>query len=206
MSNLRVPFALVFGVLFSSAVFLALYQFISVPLNFDGPNKATAIEFTRKIFAAPLENKRDRKIERPPLPVVPTGNPTTLVTDTGSGERTKFVRTGLDLRIGTTTVDVDRHAIPVGVDRDVMPIVRVTPDYPPRAATHGIEGWVQIQFTVTATGAVRDPVVVAAEPKGEFEDAALKAIARWRYNPRIDGGVAVERVGLQTVLRFELQK
>jgi protein TonB len=82
----------------------------------------------------------------------------------------------------------------------------VAPDYPARAQTQGVEGWVQIQFAVTAAGTVRDPVVVAAAPRGVFEDAALKAIVRWRYNPRIDGGVAVERVGLQTVIRFELQK
>ena len=90
--------------------------------------------------------------------------------------------------------------------RDVIPVVRVPTDYPVREQTRGIEGWVQIQFSVTATGMVRDPVVVAAEPRGVFDEAALKAIARWRYNPRVDGGVAVERVGLQTVIRFELQK
>jgi protein TonB len=201
MSNLRLPFAVVGGALISSAVFLALYQFVSVPLNIGDPLKATVIEFTRQRVDTPLENKRDQKIERPPPPVVPTNNHTTLITDTGGGEGPVFVRTKLDLRIddrGMRTAG--------GVDRDVIPIVRVTPDYPQRAARHGIEGWVQIQFTVTTTGAVRDPVVVGAAPKGEFEDAALKAIARWRYNPRIDGGVAVERVGLQTVIRFELQK
>ena len=93
-----------------------------------------------------------------------------------------------------------------GTDRDVIPTVRVPPEYPARAQARGIEGWVQIQFAVTPTGTVRDPVVVAAEPQGFFEEAALKAILRWRYSPRVDGGVAVERVGFQTVLRFELQK
>ena len=37
-----------------------------------------------------------------------------------------------------------------------------------------------------------------------FDDAALKAIARWRYNPKVEDGVAVERVGVQTVIRFQL--
>jgi protein TonB len=52
---------------------------------------------------------------------------------------------------------------------------------------------VQVQFSITPTGTVRDAVVVASEPGAVFDDAALKAIARWRYNPRVDGGVAVER-------------
>ena len=42
-------------------------------------------------------------------------------------------------------------------------------------------------------------------PKGVFDAAALKAIARWRYTPKIEGGVPVERVGLQTVIRFQLE-
>jgi protein TonB len=43
-------------------------------------------------------------------------------------------------------------------------------------------------------------------PKNVFDDAALKAIARWRYNPKIEGGVAVERVGVRTIIRFVLEQ
>ncbi len=197
MSNLRVPFALLAGVLFSSAVFLALYRFISVPLNIGDPLKATVIVFTKQRVDTPVASTRDAKIVRPPPPVIPHDR-TTVVTDSGGFDRTVFVRPKIEV------VTLDGSGKTPGMDRDVIPVVRQAPDYPPRAAARGLEGWVQIQFAVTATGTVRDPVVVAAEPRGIFEDAALKAIARWRYNPRIDGGVAVERVGLQTVIRFEL--
>jgi protein TonB len=77
---------------------------------------------------------------------------------------------------------------------------------PARALATGVEGWVQVQFAITPTGAVRDAVVVASEPGTTFDDAALKAIARWRYNPRVDDGVAVERVGVETVIRFQLEQ
>ena len=56
-----------------------------------------------------------------------------------------------------------------------------------------------------SVGTVRDAVVVASEPGTIFDDAALKAIARWRYNPRVESGEAVERVGLQTIIRFKLE-
>jgi outer membrane biosynthesis protein TonB len=39
-----------------------------------------------------------------------------------------------------------------------------------------------------------------------FDEAALRSIARWRYNPKIEGGVAVERIGVQTVIRFMLEE
>jgi protein TonB len=65
---------------------------------------------------------------------------------------------------------------------------------------------VQVQFTITPTGTVTNAVVVNAEPRNIFDDAALKAIARWRYNPKVEGGVAVERVGVQTIIRFQLEQ
>jgi protein TonB len=162
------------------------------------------IEFTRQIRDTPVEVRRETKVERPKPPVVPGSSSTKVAGDPTDPERPVLSRTSFE--IPGTPVDLprklERHA--VGEDRDVIPIVRIAPDYPARAARNGAEGWVQIRFNVTTSGTVRDAVVVASEPAGEFEDAALKSIARWRYNPRIDGGVAVERIGLETVIRFKL--
>jgi protein TonB len=103
---------------------------------------------------------------------------------------------------GKLIVDAGRGSVPQIGDRDVIPLVRPPPDYPPRANT---EGWVKVQFSITLTGSVRDAFVVEGSPQGVFDAAALKAIARWRYTPKIENGVAVERVGLQTVIRFQLE-
>jgi TonB family protein len=89
--------------------------------------------------------------------------------------------------------------------REELPLVRIPPDYPPEALRGGVEGWVRLQFTITATGSVRDPVVIASNPPGVFDAAALRAILRWRFNPRIVNGAAVERSGAQTEIRFELR-
>jgi TonB family protein len=90
-------------------------------------------------------------------------------------------------------------------DRDIVPLERVNPDYPLRALARGMEGWVHIEFTVSETGAVVNPVVVDASRDGIFEDAALKAITRWRYEPKVENGVGVQRQGLQTIIRFQLR-
>jgi protein TonB len=84
--------------------------------------------------------------------------------------------------------------------------VRVDPDYPPRARQQGIEGWVVVEFTISPAGTVKDPRVLEAQPPSVFEQAALNAIRRWRYNPRVENGVAVAREGAQVRLRFELPR
>ena len=46
---------------------------------------------------------------------------------------------------------------------DYLPIVRVAPVYPARALSRGVEGYVDMSFTVTTTGTVRDPIVTFSE-------------------------------------------
>jgi len=61
-------------------------------------------------------------------------------------------------------------------------LIAVDPKYPPSAASSGIEGFVEVSYTVTALGRVENAVVTAAEPQGVFEQTALAAISRWRYS------------------------
>jgi protein TonB len=60
-------------------------------------------------------------------------------------------------------------------------LLAVNPLYPPSAAEKGVEGFVEVSFTVTALGLVENAIVTSAEPSGVFERAALAAITRWRY-------------------------
>ncbi len=198
MFALRIPFAAVSGALLAAAVFLGLFNLVNVPFDMQPTAAAIEVIFTPQRRDTPVVNKREPKIERVPPTVTPVPG------RVGGGE------TGVDV----TPVRFDRPVVrvggpakglPSGSDRDVLPLVRVAPDYPPRALASGTEGWVQVQFSITPTGTVRDPVVVASEPGSVFDEAALKAIARWRYNPRVEGGQSVERVGLQTVIRFALE-
>jgi TonB family protein len=79
------------------------------------------------------------------------------------------------------------------------------PTYPTRAREHGIEGWVDLEYTVTRAGITQDAVVRAAEPAGVFDRVALDAVKHWRYEPRVVGGNVVEqRVAAR--LRFRLSE
>jgi len=91
-----------------------------------------------------------------------------------------------------------------GGDRDVVPLVRVDPQYPPQARQRRIEGWVDVEFTIGPAGTVVDPKVIGADPPGVFEQATLRAVRRYRYNAKIVDGVAVARHGIQLRIRFKL--
>jgi protein TonB len=93
-----------------------------------------------------------------------------------------------------------------GGDSDIVPMVRVNPEYPTRAAARGIEGWVHLKFTVTAQGSTSDVEVVDADPRGYFETAAVSAVKRYKYKPRIENGTAVARPDVEVVLSFQLEK
>ena len=92
-----------------------------------------------------------------------------------------------------------------GADRDVVPLVRIEPDYPMRARQRGIEGWVALQFTITRAGAVKNAVVVDAYPSSVFNRSALNAVQKWKYNPKIENGRAIERPGVKVVLDFSME-
>lgn len=90
-------------------------------------------------------------------------------------------------------------------DADVVPLVRVSPQYPPRALQRGVEGWVHLRFTITEAGTVKDAEVVAAEPERYFEEAALNAVRRYKYKPKIVDGEPIERPGVEVIISFRLQ-
>ncbi len=76
-------------------------------------------------------------------------------------------------------------------------------NYPLRAQERGIEGWVEVEFTVAADGTTRDPVITASEPAGVFDEAVLEAIGAWRYEPRTVADRAVDQP-VRARIRFQL--
>ena len=74
-----------------------------------------------------------------------------------------------------------------------------------RARQRNIEGWVQVEFTITRAGTVRDVVVVKSHPGTIFDKSAVRAVSKWKYHPKIEGGAAVERLGERTTLTFEME-
>lgn len=88
---------------------------------------------------------------------------------------------------------------------DIIPIVVIRPMYPREAAMKGQEGWVKVEFTITAIGTVKNPRVIDSQPPRVFNREAIRAILKWKFKPRVIDGVAVDRPATQ-IIDFSLDQ
>ncbi|MCB1646593.1 MAG: energy transducer TonB [Pseudomonadales bacterium] len=104
-------------------------------------------------------------------------------------------------------------------DGNYLPLVKVEPVYPRRALEIGLAGWVLVEFTVTRTGNILDPIVIdncavvqsgpevplcEDKPNKIFDRAALNAAMKFRYKPKVVNGEAIETAGVRNLITFEL--
>lgn len=101
--------------------------------------------------------------------------------------------------------DVSIGGLGFGVsDGEYLPIVKVAPVYPTRAASRGLEGYVIVEFTVTETGSTRDIFVVESS-SSLFERAAVDAAGKFKYKPRVIDGNPVAVAGVRNKITFQLE-
>lgn len=86
----------------------------------------------------------------------------------------------------------------------MIPLIRTTATYPSRALQRGIEGFVELSFTVDRFGSVVDPIVINAVPEGIFERSALQAIAKWKYSPAMNNGEPVETYDVRQRIVYQM--
>lgn len=116
---------------------------------------------------------------------------------------------GEGLNIGAVDVDIGNlsdGAALGATDAEYLPIVTVPPQYPNRALQRGIEGWCLVEFTVNANGGVEDARVVDGEPPGIFDRSSLRAVARFRFNPRTKDGQPISTPNVQYVFTYKLDE
>jgi protein TonB len=87
--------------------------------------------------------------------------------------------------------------------RDNMVVKSVTPEYPAKAQRRKQQGFVDLNFTTTVEGDVKDVVVVRSQPEEVFDDAAIRAIRRWKFKPvEVNGEPVEQRLSLR--ISFQL--
>jgi TonB family protein len=65
--------------------------------------------------------------------------------------------------------------------------------YPRQALLSGIEGWVDLDFTISPQGIPGDVTVRGSKPRRTFDRAAIEALRQWRFEPIVRDGAPVEQ-------------
>ncbi len=188
------------AVLAAGIVTFLLFYFMQYLISTDNssfkePNITRLVDATMPVFETELllEIDKPQLIEEIEIPPMETPALEFSVADTYS-----------------TALVFDTPRLPgaseasIPLSRHMVPLVRATAPYPARALQRGIEGFVELSFTVNEQGRVIDPVVLYAEPEGYFERAALNSIRKWQYSPAMDDGVAIPVHDIRQRIVFEI--
>jgi len=205
---IRLPVSFGLALAFTASLFWLLALLIGVKNEVVDRQLAARIEFTR------LRRDSDVKVikRQKPQSVKPIEQPMSKAKISSEGVAGFKPSAGpIAIGMGTgLTVDVKGMlggpmAVSTGgSDRAEMPLVRVEPVYPPRALAQRVEGWAVVEFTITPAGTTKDVRAVESQPPGIFDAAVVKAVQSWKYNPKVEGGTAIERRGVRVLLSFKI--
>lgn len=198
----RYAFSIVIGVVVTmSLLFLMQVLIASGKHALTKPRDRAKLEFVRVKRNEAL-NTEDFTPEKPPKP--PETPPETPPQDMDNIDPS-----APSINVAPPTVSADTSIGGPGgmniAEGDYLPIVRVAPVYPARALSRGLEGYVDMSFTVTTTGTVRDPVVMFST-SSLFERAATRAVLKFKYKPRVVDGVPVDVPNVKTRITFKIEE
>lgn len=195
---------------FAVAVAFGLFMLMQALISFseakvDDVKSFQMIDFVRVRRSSQFETKKRALPEKAQAQKAPEAPDMNLDSSAPAGG-------AVAVNVGAPTVDPSSLRLAGGPtlgaapsDTDTVPLVRVNPKYPMVASERKIEGWVDVMFTINPNGTVKEAVVLDAQPPGVFEQAALQAIRKWKYKPKIENGVPVERPGVKVRLTFKLE-
>jgi len=197
----RYVFSVVIGTVVTLSLLFVMHLLIVTGKQaLTKPRERANLEFVRVKRNESL-NVEDFTPERPPKP--PEAPPETPPQDLDSVDPD-----APSISVAPPKVDANTDIGGPGgmniAEGDYLPIVRVAPVYPARALSRGLEGYVDMSFTVTTTGTVRDPVVIFST-SSLFERAAIRAVLKFKYKPRVVDGVPVDVPNVKTRITFKIE-
>ncbi|OLQ91044.1 energy transducer TonB [Vibrio ponticus] len=203
---------LLFSIPIAGAIALALFSFMAWMVD-NGHQRAPEASETMSFNMVMMETeqevqRRQRSVpEQPKPPEVPKQMEVSQArTETASVSPMAMQPTlGLDTAIDGLAISTPTFG-DFGVNQQAMPLYRVEPRYPAKALRRGAEGFVVLKFTIDPTGRPTDIEVVDANPRRMFEKEAVRALRKWKYQPKVEDGSALSQFGQTVRLEFKLAK
>lgn len=184
-------------------LFIGMHWLVSTANN-DKPNDddLSSIDFSPVKVDEDVNRKQRRIPKKPPPPKEPPPPPKMQVQQ--NQQMTNNMPTpnipALDLGLGGDGPYMGPMGqVDMNKDGGIIPIVTISPNYPRKAAIAKIEGWVEIEFTITQGGTVINPSVVDSKPKRIFDREAIRAILKYKFKPKVIDGVAQTQVATQRI-------
>lgn len=143
---------------------------------------------------------KSRQVKKPPAPPEEPPKPEMAKPDLDMTAN-KVDMGSVDMSAG---LSVDTGLAGARGDGEYLPIVRIAPQYPRRAAQKGIEGYVDLEFTVSKLGSTKDVVVINAQPANIFNRAAIASVLKYKYKPKVEDGKPIDVPGVQIRVTFEM--
>lgn len=191
------------GILMALLLFLLMHTLIGGRDGFQRPeDTGQVVDFVR-VRAEEIVQTRERRVPKKPPPPDKPPPPPELQTQAPQQQVKQVLDIETpDISVGFTGGPVVAASWQSGGnmgDGDVIPIVRIEPNYPRDALLRGIEGWVRVSITIMPDGSVMNPQVIDSDPRRVFDREALRAVLRWKFRPRIVDGQAVSREAEQII-------
>ncbi|EIK46877.1 putative tonB2 protein [Cellvibrio sp. BR] len=208
MNFAKVGIAGLLGVVTTFLLLFLMYQLVNNDLGEVAQKKSVKIPDINMPDTKIETRFEDAKPEKPEAPETPPDLPEPeFEAPNVSGEALNMsapiAKAGIDVGAGSLAFS----------EGEYLPIVKVPPEYPSTALSRGIEGFCTVVYTVTETGATRDPEPIAdqcvtkeGKPTTVFNRASVRAALKFKYKPKVVDGKPVEVPGVKNRFTYTMQK
>ena len=149
---------MIFAILLSIPVVVGLFMIMHSLIDKDFENPEVSNSKIAELVQPDEEIQLDTTTKKPDKVEEPEEPPPEL--------EMAQINLDMDIDVANTAptanvnVEISSSGMSSG-DGEYLPIVKVAPIYPRRAQTRGISGYCIVEYTVTKSGSIRDPVAVA---------------------------------------------
>ena len=196
----------ILGLVVVAVLFWAMQYMIKIGANAESED----ISFKMPDFVrAKLDNtevNRRKPPKKPPPPEKPPKQPPPPKLDNVKAQADAIAVSAAPVN---TEVDLSSSGFNVGAigEGDYLPIVKIAPIYPPRAADRGVEGHCTVQYTVTTAGTTANIQVVQDDCTSSlFHRASIRAAEKFKYKPTVRNGEAIEVHGVKNRFTYGLEE
>ena len=196
---MRILVALVGGSTVAALLFALMSLMVTAPEREIAPQQAVAqVSFLRQQKDSDL---RQKQRALPPPPEQPPQPPAPDISVASASDIPQLQMPQITAQYALSAATGMGNVL-AGVnmmDAEAMPLVRPDATYPAKAYARRIEGHVKARLTIDAEGSVSHVEVLESEPPGVFDREAVRALYRYRFEPKKKDGIAVTQTATQTI-------